>query len=407
MTEDNLSLKAINAVLMGERTFCKFMSANDSGESGAHQAGIYIPKSSISILFDDPGKKGENKERWVNIDWQDGKVITHSRFIYYGQGTRNEYRITNFGKGFPYIRPEFTGALFVLVKKETEEYEAFVLNSDDEIQQFLDSFGMTPAETNRLIDNDKASADLIEKAEIDDFIAHLTEDFPLSEEMAREARLVSYSRIFNKRITCMNAYEDKINKLIVSNPDKLLLDWTEEEFRVFRAIENYRYGEEVKKGFSSVDDFIALANKVLNRRKSRAGKSLEHHLAAIFDGNQIRYTAQAITEGNKRPDFIFPSEEDYHNVQFSIEKLCSLAAKTTCKDRWRQILNEGDRFKDRHKYLCTMQQGISSAQMDEMEAEKVILVVPKPYISSYPQDKQSRIWTISHFVGFVREMEDI
>lgn len=45
--------------------------------------------------------------------------------------------------------------------------------------------------------------------------------------------------------------------------------------------------------------------------------------------------------------------------------------------------------------------------MDEMEAEKVILVVPKTYIASYPKDKQDRIWTISKFIQFVREMEDI
>ena len=92
---------------------------------------------------------------------------------------------------------------------------------------------------------------------------------------------------------------------------------------------------------------------------------------------------------------------------FSVDKLCTLAAKTTCKDRWRQILNEANRLRDKNKYLCTMQQGISSAQMDEMQAEKVILVVPKPFISSYPKDKQDRIWTISKFVDYVKEMEGI
>lgn len=394
MTDDNLVQKAIDAVLNGRQSFCKFLSANDSGESGAHQAGIYIPKTSISIIFDEPGEKGENKERWAKISWQDGSIETESRFIYYGRGTRNEYRITNFGRGFPFVRPEYTGALFILVETDPEDYKAFMLNSDDEIQQFLDTFGMTPAETNRLINEEKVNADAREKAEIDRFIANLQEDFPVSEEMSKEARFLSYQRLLG-------------DSMIVSNPDKILLEWTEEEYKLFRAIENARYGQDIRKGFASVDDFVVLANKVLNRRKSRAGKSLEHHLAAIFDGNKIRYTPQAITEGNKRPDFIFPSEEDYHNASFSIDRLCSLAAKTTCKDRWRQILNEGDRFRGRYKYLCTMQQGISSAQMDEMEAEKVILVVPKPYISSYPSDRQNRIWTISHFVKFVKEMEEI
>ena len=108
-----------------------------------------------------------------------------------------------------------------------------------------------------------------------------------------------------------------------------------------------------------------------------------------------------------KPDFLFPSKEAYDDLSFPVGKLCTLAAKTTCKDRWRQVLNEADRLRDENKYLCTMQQGISSAQMDEMQAEKVVLVVPRPYISSYPKDKRDRIWTVSRFVDYIKEIEDI
>ena len=87
--------------------------------------------------------------------------------------------------------------------------------------------------------------------------------------------------------------------------------------------------------------------------------------------------------------------------------LISLAAKTTCKDRWRQVITEADRLRDKPKYLCTLQQGISPAQMDEMQAENVVLVVPKPYITTYPRDRQDRIWTLSKFLGYVREVEDL
>ena len=187
----------------------------------------------------------------------------------------------------------------------------------------------------------------------------------------------------------------------------MLLRWTDEEYRLFKALEEARYGDIVSRGFNTVDDFVLMANQVLNRRKSRAGKSLEHHLSAIFDENKIRYTAQAITEGNKKPDFLFPSEEAYHDMTFSVEKLCTLAAKTTCKDRWRQILNEADRLRDENKYLCTMQQGISAPQMDEKKKKKVILVVPKEYHTYYPRDRRDRIWTIKHFVEYVMEMEGL
>ena len=175
------------------------------------------------------------------------------------------------------------------------------------------------------------------------------------------------------------------------------------EYNIFKAVEYSRYGNVVSKGFPSVDEFVDMANQVLNRRKSRAGKSLEHHLAAIFDGNHLPFEEQVVTEGNKRPDFIFPSKKAYHDLTYPAKKLISLAAKTTCKDRWRQVLNEADRLKDDYKYLCTLQQGISVAQLDEMQAEKVRLIVPKPYIKTYPEERRHEIWSLDKFIAYVRE----
>ena len=54
--------KSIQAVMDGKLTFCKFLSANDTGQTGGHQAGIYISKPAIPILFTDPGKKGFRTE---------------------------------------------------------------------------------------------------------------------------------------------------------------------------------------------------------------------------------------------------------------------------------------------------------------------------------------------------------
>ena len=389
---DDLVVKAIDAVLKGKDSFCKFLSANDSGETGGHQSGILISLSAKAMLFTDQQMR-ENHILKKNgtIRWQDD-YSTSCTFTWYE--SKKELRITNFGRGRSPLRPEYTGALFVMVKDSEEDYQGFILNTDEDIQEFLDSFGLTPAETNRPIELSRVNPEVKEKNAIDAFIAGLTVDFPSSFDMLQAARMIQFDVYRNRRLT-------------ITDPDSALLKWTEEEYRLFRAIEHDRYGSTVSRGFATVDDFITLANQVLNRRKSRAGKSLEHHLSAIFDENRIEYTAQGVTEGNKKPDFLFPSEEAYHDMTFSIEKLCTLAAKTICKDRWRQILNEADRLRDEHKYLCTMQQGISAAQMDEMQAEKVILVVPKPYINAYPRDRQDRIWTISRFVGYVKEMEGI
>ena len=391
MTED-LVVKAIDAVLQGEASFCKFLSANDSGETGGHQSGILISKSAKSMLFTDQEMLDNHiLKKNGRIKWQDD-YTTDCTFTWYE--SKNELRITGFGRGLSPLRPEYTGALFVMVKDSPMDYQGYIFNTDADILEFLDSFGLTPAETNRPIEVNRINPEVRERQAIDEFIAALTVDFPSSFEMSQAARQIQYDVYTNR-------------KMVLSDPDTMLLRWTDEEYTLFRALEHSRYGNVVSRGFSSVDDFVSMANQVLNRRKSRAGKSLEHHLSAIFDENHIQYTAQAVTEGNKKPDFLFPSLEAYHDITFSIEKLCVLAAKTTCKDRWRQILNEADRLRDEHKYLCTMQQGISAPQMDEMQAEKVILVVPKPYIKAYPKDRQNRIWTISRFVSYIREIEGI
>ncbi len=388
---DSFSEKAINATLAAKDTFCKFLSANDSGETGGHQSGMLISKSASRMLFTDEEVKNNHiLKKNARVKWQDD-FYTDSCFTWYE--SKNELRITRFGRGFPLLSPEYTGALFVLAKYTDEDYVGYILNSEEEIQNYLDSFGMTPAETNRIVEVENVKAEVQEKSAIDRFIESLSEDFPSSEEMSKAARMIQYQISMSKDSA-------------VNNPDKVILEWTDMEYKLFRALEQSRYGKIVSSGFDTVDDFISMANQVLNRRKSRAGKSLEHHLEALFEANHLRYTSQGITEGNKKPDFIFPSINDYHNNQFPVDKICTLAAKTTCKDRWRQVLNEADRLRDHHKYLCTLQQGISSSQMDEMDAEGVVLIVPKPYISTYPKDRQHRIWSIGSFISYVKAMEE-
>ena len=382
--------QAIKSVLNSEKGFCKFLSANDTGATGGHQSGILISKSAVEMMFStqELAQTGIPK-RTIKIRWQDD-FETESCFTYYE--SKNELRITRFGRGFPFLKPEQTGALFVFTKQTDIDYSGYFLETDDEIEEFLDTFGISPTETNSLIDIQRVSAETQEKLSIQEFINNLDVDFPASDVMSAAARAIeekTYDHIEHIRL----------------NPDEKIISWTNMEYTLFRALEYARYGEIISKGFQSVDEFVRVANAVLNRRKSRAGKSLEHHLSAIFDGNGIEYSSQAVTEGNKKPDFLFPSQEAYHDYGFSVDCIVSLAAKTTCKDRWRQVLNEADRLRDKPKYLCTLQQGISGAQMDEMQAENVILVVPKPYIATYPKDRRDRIWTLARFVQYVKMIE--
>lgn len=384
-TGETLSQKAIESVHRGKTSFCKFLSANDTGLTGGHQCGIYIPKHSYNLIFDRSGVKGENMERTVKILWQ-GESETESNFKYYGQKSRNEYRITKFGRGFDLLRADNTGALVVIVKLDTEDYEGWVLETEDDIDSFLEYFSLSPADTGRLIEVQPLEERVIE--EMDSFINTLEGAFPKAFDMSAAARNI-YTAVY-----------DHIEN-IVNKPDNQLLEWNKMEYSLFQRIEELQYGDVIRGGFSSMQDFIDTANSVLNRRKSRAGKSLEFHLEALFDGNNLFYESQVVTEEKKRPDFIFPSGKAYHDMSYPADNLIVLGAKTTCKDRWRQVINEADRVGI--KYLCTLQQGISPQQLHEMKSENVVLVVPEPYIKTYPAEYRPDIYSISNFIQLVKE----
>ncbi|HHK5661726.1 TPA: type II restriction endonuclease, partial [Serratia marcescens] len=192
-------------------------------------------------------------------------------------------------------------------------------------------------------------------------------------------------------------YLPKIFKFKGETPDKLLLERREKEYDLFRQVEELHVLDKVKEGFDSVEEFIELANSVSNRRKSRSGKSLEIHLEKIFVANGLlKFTTQSVTEGKKKPDFLFPSEIDYHNLGYPAEKLRMLAVKTTCKDRWRQAINEADRIDKIH--LFTLQEGVSVNQFQEMKDAGVTLIVPKPLHIKYPEKIRNELMSLSDFI---------
>lgn len=392
MEDESILNKVIEKVQNSELSFCKYITANDTGATGGHQSGFHIHKKSWNLFFDEEGTKGSNKDKFITIKWQD-QFETDSRFIYYGTGTRNEYRLTRFGRGFPFLNDNNIGDLLIICKINAEYYEAFILSHDEEIDGFLNNFNISSTDINGIIpkQNELSSEERVLRC-FSKYIKTLETDFPSTYDLALNSR------------NCYIQSFGITKGIIQKNPDKEILNWLNTEFNLFKVIENDRYDSILKNHFSSVEDLISIANTILNRRKSRAGKSLEHHLSEIFNNFEIKYSTQSITEDNKKPDFLFPDIDCYHNPHFDNKKLITLASKTTCKDRWRQILNEADKVKTKH--LFTLQQGISKNQLQEMYKYNVCLVVPKPYITSFPPEYQEKILTLEKFVKFVKNTQE-
>ena len=388
-----LIFSAIHSVAQSKGAFCRFLSANDTHATGGHQYGFLLPIASYPIIFNQEKVKGENKDKAVKIRWQND-IVTDSRMIYYGKA-KNELRITRFGNDFPYLDEEHVGDLLIISKQTDEDYDGFVLSTEDDIDTFLLHFNLLEDRPSQIIDvaniaNAEEESTGLQQA-INDAIKEL-KDFPQTSEMGKMAQ-----ELYNKL--------NKINiAKICASPDRILLNWYDTELSLFRALEEKVYNPIYTKPFADCQSLIEFSNKILNRRKSRAGKSLEHHLSAIFTAKELIFEEQAVTENNKKPDFLFPNSLCYHNFEFPAGDLTILGAKTTCKDRWRQVINEADRVEE--KFLFTLQQGISKNQLKEMADENVKLVVPQSHVDSYPEEYRNSLNTLSGFIEIVKEKQD-
>lgn len=167
----------------------------------------------------------------------------------------------------------------------------------------------------------------------------------------------------------------------IDDPDSALEAWMDHEEKLFRALERSIVKEKLVTGFAEVDDFISFSLSVQNRRKSRVGHALENHLSAVFDVNAIRYERGARTENNSRPDFLFPGSLEYHNAEIGSPPLKMLGAKTTCKDRWRQVLTEAAKIPDKH--LFTLETAISQNQLQEMHGSSLVIVSTPAVLATY------------------------
>ncbi len=83
----------------------KVLSANDTGETGGHQAGILVPRQEEILSFFPPLNRNERNPRHHLVFYDPQDQRWEFAFIYYNNvfagGTRNEYRLTRMT---PYLR---------------------------------------------------------------------------------------------------------------------------------------------------------------------------------------------------------------------------------------------------------------------------------------------------------------
>jgi hypothetical protein len=239
-------------------------------------------------------------------------------------------------------------------------------------------------------------------------LEHIGIDVEDDSELMLESLLQNFGTEFpttTKFSEFARATIDDISSL--DNPDLALLAWMEREEILFKVFEKHLMAEKIQNliaaGNVEIEPLISMVQSALQRRKARAGFALENHLQQIFQDYKISFTRTGVTEKRLKPDFIFPSIEAYHKDKFPKLRLTMLASKSTCKDRWRQILNEAAKIPIKH--LLTLEPSISEHQTKEMATEKVRLVLPKELHATYTTKQQREIMSVSDFIALVKKRE--
>ena len=380
--------------------YVKRLSANDTQANGSHQAGFYIPKQiafHVIPSLDQPNEENPRVAFGLTIDSHaDARTVTAIWYNNRLRGrTRNETRITGLGgSSSALLDPEATGALTVFAfRRETQAAlpacHVWVCDNAVEEDRIQDVIGPVEPGQGRTWPDLFAPPRLRADCWLDDIPPAWLDRFPTGDEMVRRS---------------VEMRSDLSADLV--DVDTRLTGRRVCEESLFYSIEHAREFPQVRAGYESMAAFVEHAQSVLQRRKSRSGRSLELQVRHILREEDMvedrHFSFQPVSERNRKPDFLFPSAAAYRDPNFPQQRLRMLAVKNTLKDRWRQVLEEADRIGTKH--LLTLQEGISESQFRAIEQAGVQLVVPKSLQEKYRAPLRSSLMTLESFLGEVRAL---
>ena len=384
--------------------FLKKLSNNDrdwADNPDKHQAGVYVPQierdsgffPQLSTKDREPGQ-AEIREAFFRTEWpQTGDKKTTRLVNYTSKGV--ETHLTGVPRAaFSSLSP---ASWFVIGRLQHDRgYLCLTIDSaSEEAVLLLDAIGKTPDFSIGIIDVRQVSqakhenilsfAEQLIRAwlsgQIDAF-ANGQGSIPATIELAALARGEFMNSVGLRSLDPfeLEAPGDAIRTI------SRVIEW--DLFRKFqwreRAIDLVRllFGDQPRDldsptVISSLVDKIgsidALMLSASQQRKSRAGYSFEHHIEAVLVDGRIPHQKQVILESKKRPDFVLPSLEYLRNQTTGAAGLI-LSAKTTLRDRWKQVALE---MKDADLFLATVDESISANSIEEMSSLGIVLVVPE------------------------------
>lgn len=380
--------------------FVKKLSRNDcrwadSPENG-HQNGFYVPRQIREsdyfppLLNINPAKAHIFETTLIGI-WPTSGQLKTSRAVHYSnKGT--EMHLTRVPKEefvalapasilvSGRLRSEISGAShwFMVIDSESDQAEWLetILDLDVDFQ-----FGLFDPNIILRGNRDEASGLIAEleyalkSGTLSNFIAEVC-CLPTPAQLAAEAQTL-YLR--NNNLKSLDPWT------LATPGDTLMVISRDIEFSIYKKKERAhraaevlailapskeRLAEAVVNGFAALDATFLSASQ---HRKSRAGRSFEHHISAMLRAGKIPFEEQAVT-GGRRPDFVLPSLSSLENEAKCETEALILSAKTTLRERWKQVTLEN--FKS-PIFLGTVDDRISADSINDMKRHGITLVVPE------------------------------
>ncbi len=130
-------------------------------------------------------------------------------------------------------------------------------------------------------------------------------------------------------------------------------------------------------------------------RRSRAGNTFEKIHNTLFQRLSYPFSYKQVINGE--PDFVMPSVE--HFFENPVDCII-FTSKRTLRERWRQIISEGAR--GAHFFLATIDDSISTNQLQEMRNNRVNIVCPQ----SIKDDKYQTEGNVFSFAQFFQDHLD-
>lgn len=384
-----------------DELFVKKLSRNDTSwadDSGKHQAGFYIPRPIREARFfpelqaDNPAKPHIFHAECPVLWPQTGEVTASHMRHYSNKGTETHFTVLPKA-----LFQDLTPASLLLVGRLSRpiggcHYWIVVLDSASEEAELLETvldldagFHYGRFEPARFEDASRLARD--ETQELIERLQHAIATGALTEPLAEYADIpdpASIAATARGEWLQTNGFAT-LDPWTIPNPGDAIMEISRDiEFRHYKRYELRRRAAELVSLLADSEDLVtAIVRRfpeidriflsASQQRKTRAGRSFEHHIAASLKAGRVRFVEQAVT-GGRRPDFVMPDLSALRSKKRTYREALVVAAKTTLRERWKQVTSEKLNC---DVLLATVDDRVARTSIQEMATAGIRLVVPE------------------------------